>query len=70
MAKFQITNLYTGDDYGVYRGADAAEAVAAMHRDAGYPQVRAKAGELVFPDEETALLCGNLGEAWAAEEVE
>ncbi len=69
MAKFQITNLHTGADYGVFEGTDKAEAVAAMQREAGY-RVEAKDGELVFPDDETAKLCGDIGEAWAADEIE
>ena len=69
MPKFQIINLKTGEDYGVFEGADGAEAVAAMHVDDGH-DVQASGGKLVFPDTETARLCGQMGEVWEAKPVD
>lgn len=70
MPRYRIHNLHSGATFGEYEGEDAAEAVAAMHRDAGYPGVRAENGRLTFPDDETARLCGDIGEAWSAELAE
>jgi hypothetical protein len=65
MATYRIINIHTGADFGAYEGKDAADAVARMQRQGGY-DVEAEDGRLLFPDEETAKLCGDLGEAWDA----
>lgn len=52
---------------GVYEGATPAEALAAMHRDAGY-DVRAEGDRVVFPDAETERICGGLDD-WLVREV-
>ena len=65
LPRFRLVNLRTGEEHGVFEGADPAEAVAAMFCDDGY-DVSAKGGKLVFPDPETARLCGDLGEVWEA----
>lgn len=49
-----------GQLMGAYNGVSRADALAAMHRDAGYPRVRAEGEEVVFPDEDTAELCGGM----------
>lgn len=36
MATYTITSKTSGADLGTYEGATAAEAIEAMHRDAGY----------------------------------
>lgn len=48
-----------GETMGTFEGASAAEALAAMHRDAGY-DVRAEDGALVFRSDEDERLCGGL----------
>lgn len=49
-----------GIDHGAYTGASKADALAAMHRDAGYPVKVTPSGRLAFPDAETAALCGGV----------
>jgi hypothetical protein len=49
----------SGDDFGIHSGYDRAEALAAAHRSAGY-NVSYCAGELIFPDEETRKMCGDM----------
>ena len=57
-----------GQTMGTYSGETAAHALAAMHRDAGYPRVRVEDGEIVFPDADTESLCGGLA-AWTVTPV-
>jgi hypothetical protein len=60
-------NTYTitskaGQKMGEYTGRTEREALVAMHRDAGYPGVGydAEADAIVWPDEDTADLCGSV----------
>jgi hypothetical protein len=57
-----------GQQMGEYEGATAAEALAAMHRDAGYSTVRAEGDHVIFPDAETADICGDV-DAWIVTEA-
>jgi hypothetical protein len=68
MAKFQVVSK-AGANFGVWSGTSAVDVLAQMHRDAGYAAVRVEDGELVFPDAETAELCGGL-DAWSVKEVD
>jgi hypothetical protein len=68
MTTYQITSK-SGTDHGLHRGATPADALAALHRDAGYPDVRAEGGAIVWPDDETRDLCGDL-DAWTIREAE
>lgn len=54
-----------GADHGAYEAASPVEALAIMHRDAGY-DVEVIDGEIVFRDTETARLCGGLSD-WSIE---
>jgi hypothetical protein len=56
-------------DHGVWPGADPAEALAAMHREVASDAILARDGEVVFPDEETARICGGL-DVWSVREVQ
>lgn len=67
MTTYQITSK-AGADYGEWTADTAAEALAAMHRDAGYDDVTALGDEVVFPDSETEEMCGGL-DAWLVREV-
>jgi hypothetical protein len=62
MASYYIEGKAQGAVMGIYQGADPAEALASMHRDAGY-DVRAEGGSMIFGDDETRELCGDL-DAW------
>ena len=64
---FQIYS-YAGDDYGVWDGVCPADALATLHREAGY-DVKAVDGELVFADPIEGRLCGAL-DAWEVKEAE
>jgi len=71
---FRITNRSTGADFGTYT-SDAAgdvaplEALASMHRDAGYDVAIDETGtEFVFASESAARLCGGL-DVWRVQEV-
>ena len=71
---FRITNRSTGADFGTY-ASDAAgdvaalEALASMHRDAGYDVAIDETGtELVFASEGDERLCGGL-DVWRVQEV-
>ncbi len=62
-----MSTLYTitskaGQAMGEYAGRTPREALVAMHRDAGYPGVTydADADAIVWPDEDTADLCGSV----------
>jgi hypothetical protein len=69
MAKYLVTNLNNWLDYGVVECANPAAAVARVCREAGYMGVEEEDGRLVWPDEETKRLCGDLGETWSVTEV-
>ena len=66
MTTYEITSS-TGNTMGTYEGTTPAEALAAMHRDAGY-RVRVDGGEIVFASEGDAEVCGGL-DAWTVREV-
>jgi hypothetical protein len=68
MERWSITSRRTGLDYWIYAGYCAADALARMHRAAGYVAVRAERGELIFPDAETARICGGF-DSWCVVEV-
>ena len=51
-----------GTDYGVWTGKDALSALITMIRDAGY-DVSAGEDQVIFPDDETEQIVGNI-EAW------
>ena len=57
-----------GADYGKWRAQDAAGALAALHRAAGYTDVRARDGQLCWPDDETREICGGL-DVWHVRRV-
>lgn len=51
----------SGDDFGLWNGLSAAHALADMHREAGYADVRVGPfGDIIWPDEETQRVCGDL----------
>jgi len=54
-----------GVDHGTWQGHDAAEALAAMHREAGY-DVYADKGRLVFQHAADRKVCGDV-EDWIVE---
>lgn len=67
MAKqYRITSR-AGKDYGLYSGTNPTQALAALHRAAGY-RVSAVDDQLQFPDEETRRICGDIKD-WIVEEV-
>lgn len=55
--KYKIESK-AGIDMGIWEGKTACEALAAMHRDAGY-DVNVLDGELVFKSDKDEELCGN-----------
>ena len=57
-----------GVGFGTYEADTEIEALAALHREAGY-DVTAEDGELVFGDDETARLCSGL-EGWRVRPTE
>lgn len=61
---FRIHHRESGQNMGVFFAQDAANALAAMHRDAGYRDVRSVGGVIVWPDEETRAVCGGF-ESWS-----
>ena len=69
MKTYQITSK-AGADFGPWSGATAAEALVAMHQDAGYPGVfyDDRHDRVVFPDDDTKRLCGDVWD-WHFEDV-
>ena len=55
-----------GEDMGIYEGTTKTEALAAMHRAAGY-DVKVLDDELVFKGDKDEELCGGL-DAWSVKE--
>jgi len=52
-----------GQDYGRCEGESEAEALVALHHDAGYLDVRyTSLGQIVWPDAETEQICGGVDE--------
>jgi len=58
MQTYEISTL-SGTSYGTYRGRTPADALAAMHVDAGY-RVTAEDGELIWHDDADEVICGGL----------
>lgn len=56
-----------GVPHGDWEGKNKAEALAAMHREAGYT-VAVEDGDVVFEDDDTGRLCGYVGD-WHFDEV-
>ena len=67
MKKFNISNRHW-TDYGIYEGQTKAQALCAMHTDAGYNVSVDEDDELVFECQEDRGLCGDV-DAWVLEEV-
>ena len=58
MQTYEISTL-SGTSYGTYQGRTPADALAAMHRDAGY-RVTSEDGELIWHDDADEVTCGGL----------
>jgi hypothetical protein len=66
MATYQITSTQ-GADHGEWQGETAGDALAAMHRAAGYTvQYDAAADALLFAAPADVALCGTLSD-WTVE---
>lgn len=66
---FRITNRSTGADFGTVEAGSELDALATMHRDAGYDVAVDETGtELVFASEGDERLCGGL-DVWRVQEV-
>ncbi len=66
---FRITSRSTGADFGCFDAASELDALATMHRDAGYDVTMDETGtELVWDDADDAALCGGL-DVWRVQEV-
>jgi hypothetical protein len=68
MTTYEILTLHGGTSYGTYQGRTPADALAAMHRDAGY-RVVVEDGELIWHDDADEALCGGL-DRWTVAPVE
>lgn len=66
MTKFNITSR-AGVDFGIWDGETKAEALAALHREAGY-ECRVEGDDVAFDDEDTERLCGHVAD-WHIGEV-
>lgn len=52
-----------GSDFGTWRGETAAHALSKVHRAAGYAvKWDRRTDSVVFPDDETRELCGDIGD--------
>jgi len=61
-----------GENFGTFQGSTPAEALLAMHREAGYQPDQVwidEDGDITFASEETEALCGGL-DAWRVVELE
>lgn len=67
MNTYKISNATT--DMGEYKGTCKADALRAMHEDAGYQGVTVLYGDLYFEDPETEAICGGM-DTWAVEPVD
>lgn len=66
---FRITSRSTGADFGCFEAGSELDALATMHRDAGYEVTLDETGtELVFASEGDERLCGGL-DVWRVQEV-
>lgn len=59
MTTYEISPLLGGTTYGHYAGRTPADALAAMHVEAGY-RVAVEHGELIWHDDADEVLCGGL----------
>jgi|15BtaG_2_1085339.scaffolds.fasta_scaffold00558_27 hypothetical protein len=69
MSNYQVS-ANSGNIMGTYEGNTPAEALLLCHRDAGYGEDQVwldKDGGIVFIDEDTRILCGDLND-WFVEE--
>jgi hypothetical protein len=68
MTTYEISTLLGTSSFGHYTGRTPADALAAMHVDAGY-RVRAEDGELIWHDAADEAICGGL-DLWTVRPVE
>lgn len=68
--RYRITSQ-AGADHGVWDGLSTADALAAMHREAGYTcaAVGPWPGYVVFADADDEELCGNI-ERWMFDAID
>jgi hypothetical protein len=59
MTTYEISTLLGTSSFGHYEGRTPADALAAMHVDAGY-RVTAEDGELIWHDDADEVICGGL----------
>lgn len=59
MTTYEISTLFGGTTYGHYTGRTPADALAAMHVEAGY-RVAVEHGELIWHDDADEVTCGGL----------
>ena len=59
MTTYEISTLLGTSSFGHYEGRTPADALAAMHRDAGY-RVTSEDGELIWHDDADEVTCGGL----------
>ena len=59
MTTYEISTLLGTSSFGHYEGRTPADALAAMHRDAGY-RVGAEDGALIWHDDADEVTCGGL----------
>ena len=59
MTTYEISTLLGTSSFGHYEGRTPADALAAMHVDAGYV-VRAEGDELIWHDDADEVTCGGL----------
>ena len=59
MTTYEISTLLGGTTYGHYEGRTPADALAAMHTEAGY-RVAVEHGELIWHDDADEVTCGGL----------
>lgn len=65
---YRITLTETGQHCGHWHGTSPADALAAMHRNAGHADVRVGPfGTIIWPDEDTLAVCGDV-EDWTITE--
>jgi len=68
MTTYEISTLHGGTSFGHYEGRTPADALAAMHVDAGY-RVAVEDGTLIWHDDADEALCGGL-DRWTVAPVE
>ena len=59
MTTYEISTLLGSSTFGHYEGRTPADALAAMHTEAGY-RVHAEDGTLIWHDDADEVLCGGL----------